>query len=166
MNLYEITKKYGDGKGESTMWATLEIVSDAVDAMMTDSEKDSLVRKIYGVMSGRHYNEEFAHQDIEKMYYKDRNGNKHYGPYWTDQALRSIYEKHKSEIPGYNCWDFAVAMNMIKSDYCPLLAEWFPGDDEEMRNERIVRLALNWLQDEDNPFGNTKIWSYLNSGER
>ena len=163
MNLYELTKKYGEGKGEETMWATLSIVSDAVEAVMTEPEKEALVRKVYGVMSGKHYNEDFAREDISKMYYVDRKGERHFGPYWSDDAVRSIYKQHKDEIPGYNCWDFAVALNMIKSDYCPLLSEWFPEDDEEMRNERIVRLALNWLKDEDNPFGPEKVWGYFNS---
>ena len=163
MTLYELTKKYGEGKGEQTMWSTMAIVSDTIEAVMTEPEKEALIRKVYGVMSGRHYNEDFAHQDIAKMYYVGKNREKHYGPYWSDQDLRSLYEMHRAEIPAYNCWDWAVTMSMIKSDYCPLLSEWFPGDDEEMRNERIVRLAVNWLQDADNPFGDTKIWSYLNS---
>ena len=159
-----MTKKYGEGKGESTMWSTLSIVSDAVESMMTEKEKESLIREIYGVMSGKHYNEEFAKEDIAKMYYTDKNGEKHYGPYWPESALRSLYERHKGEIPGYNCWDWMVTMSMIKSDNCNVLSEWFPDDSEELRNERIVRLAVNWLRDPDSPMGQTKIWSYFNSG--
>ena len=165
MNLYELTKKYGEGKGESTMWSTLAVVSDAVESMMTEDEKSALVRKVYGVMSGKHYNEDFAREDISKMYYTDKDGVKRPGPYWPESALRSIYERHKSQIPDYNFWDWAVTMSMVKSDYCPLLTEWFPGDSEDVRNERIVRLAINWLRDEDNPFGKTKVWSYFNSAE-
>lgn len=162
MNLYDITKKYGEGKGESTMWSTLSLVSDAVDTL-PHAEKEALVRKVYGVMSGKHYNEEFAKEDIAKMYYKDDQGVKHYAPYWPDSDLRALYEEHIDEIPGYNLWDWMVVMNMIKSDNCNVLSEWFPDDDEDMRNEHIVRLALNWLQDEDNPFGSSKAWCYFNS---
>ena len=54
-------------------------------------------------------------------------------------------------------------MNMIKSGYCLLLNAWFPDDDDDMRNERIVELALNWLRDVNNPFGQSKIWCYFNS---
>ena len=53
----------------------------------------------------------------------------------------------------------------LRSNYCPILSEWFPGDSEDMRNERIIRLAVNWLQDADNPFGSTKAWCYFNSGD-
>ena len=164
MTLYDLTKKYGEGKGEGTMWSTLSLVSDAIESTMAPSEKNALIRKVYGVMSGKHYNEDFANEDIAKMYYTDEDGNKHYGPYWPDDAVREIYNEHKSEIPDYNFWDFAVVMNMIKSDYLPLLDEWFPEDDEATRNERITRLATNWLQDPDNPLGTTtKAWCYFNS---
>ena len=163
MTLYELTKKYGDGKGEETMWSTVAIISEAVESKMTAHEKNALYRKVYGAMDGGHYNEDFAREDVSQMYYTDKSGSKHYGPYWTDDALRSIYNKHKSEIPEYNFWDWMVTMSMIKSDYCALLNEWFPGEDDDARNEKIVRLAINWLQDDDNPFGKTKAWCYFNS---
>ena len=162
MTLYELTKAYGEGKGENTMWSTLSLVSDAIESSMPAAGKKALLRKVYGVISGGHYNEEFAHEDIAKMYYVDEDGEMHHGPYWTDEDLLAIYNEHRDEIPDYNRWDFAVTMTMIKSDHCKLLSEWFPDDDNSMRNERIVQLALNWLEDEDNPFGSSKIWYYLN----
>ena len=165
MNLYDITKKYGEGKGENTMWSTLALVSDAIETLPPE-EKSALVRRVYGVMSGKHYNEEFAREDIARMYYKDEDGVKHYAPYWPDEALRALYNDHKADVPSYNCWDWMVTMNMIKSDYCPLLFEWFPDDDDDQLDERIVQLAINWLQDEDNPFGSSKPWCYFNSGKR
>ena len=163
MNLYELTKKYSNGKGEDMMWKTLSIVSDAVESSMSEEDKKCMLRKVYGAMSDGHYNEEFAHEDIAKMYYIDRDRKKHYAPYWSDEDLKSIYQERRSEIPEYNCWDFAVTMSMIKSDYCPLLMSWFPGIGEEERNDKIVQLAINWLKDDDNPFGKSKTWRYLNS---
>ena len=163
MNLYELTKKYGEGKGEDTMWATLAIVSDAVEAVMTEPEKDALVRKVYGVMSGKHYNEDFAREDISKMYYVDKNGVKHYAPYWSDDLIREVYNKHKAEIPEYNCWDFAVALNMSRADNHNLLLEWFPDNNEQELDKKMVELSLNWLNDPDNPYHKSKIWCYLNN---
>lgn len=162
MTLYELTKAYGEGKGENTMWSTLSLVSDAIESSMPTAGKKALLRKVYGVISGGHYNEEFAHEDIAKMYYVDDDGEMRHGPYWTDGDILAIYNEHRDEIPDYNCWDFAVTMNMVKSDNCQLLSEWFPDDDSSMKNERIVQLAINWLDDEDNPFGSSKIWYYLN----
>ena len=163
MTLYDLTKKYGTGKGESTMWKTISVISDAVEIAMPEEEINYLMRRVYGTISDEHYNEEFARDDIERMYYIDQDGEKHYAPYWSYDALQNIYRQHKNEIPNYNCWDWAVTMNMIKSDYCPLIMEWFPDIDDNERNEKIVELSLNWLKDADNPFGNSKIWGYLNS---
>ena len=90
MNLYDLIKKYGEGRGEAMMWKAVSVISDAVDSYMPEEEKDALVRRVYGEMSDGHYNEEFAREDIKKMYYTDRDGNKHYAPYWTDDALMSL----------------------------------------------------------------------------
>ena len=59
----------------------------------------------------------------------------------------------------YNRWDFDVTMNMIKSDYYPLLRKWFPEDKN--LDDKIVELTINWLNDDDNPFGDAKIWCYF-----
>ena len=165
MTLYDLTKKYGEGKGEGAMWSTLELVSEALESGMDTKEKNCLIRKVYGLMSDKHYNEEFAREDISKMYYKDEDGKKHFAPYWSDDALRLLFEDYHADIPEYNFWDWAVTMNMTKSDNCPLIMEWFPDADDDERNERIVRLAINWLQDDDNPYGDSKIWCYMNGNK-
>ena len=163
MNLYELTKKYGTGQGEGTMWKTVSIISDAIDRTMPEEDQKELVRKVYGSMSGEHYNEEFAREDIAKMYYVGKDGQKHYAPYWTDDALMTLYRQHKNEIPGYNFWDWAVTMSMSKSDLCPIMTAWFPELTDDERNEKLVQYSVNWLKDPDSPFGQAKIWGYLNS---
>lgn len=50
---------------------------------------------------------------------------------------------------------------MIKSDNYPLLKQWFPEADMKELQEKIIDLTINWLNDEDNPYGDTKIWSYF-----
>ena len=166
MTLYELTKTYGDGKGESMMWATVKHISDAVEESMDAKSRHDLKKGIYAMMVGGHYDRDYAIQDTAKMYYKDKSGNRHAAPYWTEQQVREIYEQISGEIPEYNFWDFFVALNMIKSDYCPLLDKWFPGIAPEEKDERFVELTLNWLKDEDNPYGSSKIWSYLNPPEK
>jgi hypothetical protein len=53
------------------------------------------------------------------MYYTDSDG-RHYAPYWED--VSAIYNMNKRSLnKDYNKWDFEVTMNMIKSDYFPLL---------------------------------------------
>ena len=144
------------------MWTTLELVSDAIEKSMDKEAKHHLLKTLYARMNGGHYDKEYAIQDSAKMYYKDKAGNRHAAPYWTEEQVREIYDGIKSEIRGYNCWDFFVALNMVKSDNCPLLERWFPGITPEEKTKKLVDMTINWLNDEDNPYGNTKLWDYLN----
>ena len=160
MTLYEMTKKYSSGKGVDTMWKTVEVISRAVESGMPADQKEKLMRDVYNIISTGHYNEDFAHEDVAKMYYVDKNGDKHQAPYWTDSAVRAIYDSVSDEIPDYNEWDFYVVMNMRKSDDWCMLAKWFPNATDEEMNQKIVDDAMNWLNDEDWPT-KTKVWDYL-----
>lgn len=64
----------------------------------------------------------------------------------------------KDEILPYNQWDFAVVLNMIYSDNYNLMKKWFPEDSEEQMMDKMVDLAVNWLRDDDNPYGKCKAW--------
>lgn len=48
-------------------------------------------------------------------------------------------------IPKYNEYDFEVALNMIKSDYCPLLRRWYPEATNEEILNKLIDLTINWL---------------------
>lgn len=100
-------------------------------------------------------------EDIKGMYYVDRNGNKHYAPYWLDETVREIYDSIKGEVKPYNACDFNVTMNMIAADNWPLLEKWFPWISEADRNQRTVEMAVNWLRDPDAAHPDTKIWDYM-----
>ena len=162
MTLYEMTKKYGSGKGEAMMWKAVAAISEAVEEGMPEDRKHALMRRIYGEMSDGHYNEEFAAEDIAKMYYTDRKGVRHQAPYWPSSTVREIYEGVKGAIRPSAACDFEVTMNMVASDNWPLLEKWFPGMSDKERNEKTVELALNWLNDPDSPHPDSKIWNYLN----
>ena len=41
-----------------------------------------------------------------------------------------------------------------------LQKKWFPNGDHL---DKIVELTINWLNDSDNPYGDSKIWSYFNN---
>lgn len=162
MTLYEMTKKYGEGKGEATMWTTIEAISEAIEESMDDDAKKDLMRQVYGTMSGYHYNEEMAMEDVAKMYYKGPDGKDHYAPYWTAQQVRSVYDPIARQIPEYNFWDFYVTLQMMKADNCSMLMRWFPNATPEERDGMLVEMAVNWLDDPDSPDAGHKIWSYLN----
>ena len=163
MNMYEMIETYGKGRGEGKMWESVKVISEAVDHDMDEESKERLMRKIYCVMSGGHYNEEFAREDVAKMHYKDMDGKTHYGPYFTREKVASVYETVKDAIPEYNMWDFYVVMNMVKSDNCNLLSQWFPEATDTEREKRLIELAINWLSDDDSPMGKEKAWRYFNS---
>ncbi len=162
MNLYDFTKKYSAGKGEGVMWKTVSIISDYIEKKMPVEDRETLLRKMYVAMSSSHYNEEFAKEDVGKMYYTDEDGNDHYAPYWTESQVAEVYESVRDEIPAYNMWDFYVTLNMVKSDNCPLLRRWFPDASPSDMDTRFVELAVNWLNDADSPHPEGKIWHYLN----
>ena len=162
MNLYDFTKKYSTGKGEGVMWKTVAIISDAVEKSMPESERHALMRKMYSAMSGCHYNEEFAKEDVAKMFYVDEDGNEHYAPYWTESQVKDVYDSIRDEIPDYNMWDFFTTVNMIKSDNCPLYREWFPDASQSDMDEKFVQSSIAWLNDADYKYPDTKIWHYLN----
>lgn len=39
---------------------------------------------------------------------------------------------------------------------------WFADDSEEQLMDKMVDLAVNWLRDDDNPYGHCKAWGYFN----
>lgn len=158
-----MTKRLGQGQGEGMMWDTVRVVSDAVEASMSDKDKAALMAKIYGMLSGGHFDEERAIEAVSKMYYTDKDGVKRYGPYWTIPEVAEIYESIRDQIPDeYNEWDFFVTMQMCMSDYRPLLERWWPRIDASELAEKVRDLSVNYLADEDNPYGARKIWCYLN----
>ena len=77
-----------------------------------------------------------------------------------------MYESVKKDIPAYNFWDFFVVLHAVASDNHALLLRWFPNDDADERADRYVEMAVNWLHDDDSPFGkDTKAWGYFNHGK-
>ena len=142
--LYDITKRLSNGKGESVMWETIKMVSGAVENSMPDKDKSELMSKVYGMLSGGHFDEDHAVDVVSKMYYIDKDRSKRYGPYWTIPQVMEVYEKVKERIPSaYNEWDFFVTLQMQKSDMCPLLQHWFPNATAEEMDAKLVELAVN-----------------------
>lgn len=164
MKLFELIKKYGVGKGESTMWKSIEYISNELEQMKdTHPEKYwKIVKGMYASMMGEHYNEEFAEWRVEQMYFEDKNGNMHKAPYWSDEKVKSIYEGNKHKLPQeYNCWDFYVTLNMMKADNYCMLKDWFTNASEDEIDVKLVCMTINYLNDDDAPHPESKIWNYL-----
>ena len=163
MDIYGILKEGLNGEGSDKMWCTTRILSDAIEEFVPEKQKDLLKKRVYYSSFGGHFNRDFAGESISKFYYIDTSGVTHKAPYWSEQELREIYDTVKSEIPAYNFYDFEVTMNMVKSDNCNKLRKWFPRASNEELLEKLIEEAVNYLKDDDKPYGTEKVWKYLNS---
>lgn len=161
MTFNELINKYVSDTDTKQMQQITCIVSDFIEKEDCDT-KNILLKKVFGVVGKGHFDENFAKHQISDMYYVDTSGVKHYAPYWTDGDLRTIYEPLKEQVKPYNFYDFMVVMNMMGSDQILKLKKWFPDATQDELLDKLVEESINWLNDEDNPFGDTKAWSYFN----
>ena len=139
----------------------LSILSKALNNL-PEEDKELLTKKVYYLLNGGHYDEEFAKAAVAKMYYLDGK-EKVYAPYWMQGEIEKLYDQVKNEIDDYNLWDFYVTMNMIMSDNYPLLIKRYPESSKDEKTNIILEDSINYLNDEDNPFVTEKIWGYLNA---
>lgn len=145
MELYELIEKYGKGKGEAVMWESTKLVSDFIKPMKETNKNEywRLMREVYGLMSGGHYNEEFAKWDVAQM--------QPLGEYWS---MKQIEEATKGmAFPnGTTLCDKYVAFNSFANDLNGVLTD-----------EQILQAAYQfYFADEDFPKERgTKIWCYM-----
>ena len=163
MDIYNILKEGLRGEGSDKMWCTTKILSDAIEDYVPEKQKEAIKTKVYYSTFGGHFNRDFADSAVSKFYYVDLTGVKHQAPYWTEPEVKEIYESVKAKIPAYNFYDFEVTLNMVKSDNCNKLKKWFPQATDKELLDRLIEEAVNYLVDDDNPYGTEKIWKYLNS---
>ena len=161
MDIYKIIKTYFKGKDPEPLMEIINILSKALNNL-PEEDKELLSKKIYYLLNGGHYNEEFAKAAVAKMYYIEGK-EKVYAPYWMQGEIEKLYDQVKNEIDDYNLWDFYVTMNMIMSDNYPLLIKRYPESSKDEKTNIILEDSINYLNDEDNPFGTEKIWGYLNA---
>ena len=153
MDVMELVQKYGKGQGESKMWASVAVLSEALEPMKeTDKENYwCILRKMYGVMSDGHYNEEFAMYDVSMIEYTGRNGEKKRGGYWSADQVEEATRGFRFPS-GVNKWDKYVGFNLMYSDLC-----------RKMDDAQVLDAAyLFYFADEDWPGGSsTKVWDYV-----
>lgn len=164
MNYYELIKEYGKGKGEAVMWSATKRVNDFLKSFAESHPKEywTLIKDTYAIMCGPHYNECFAAWQIEQMYYKDKMGASHLSPHWTKAQYKEVYEQIRGKLKSasYNCWDVAVALEMLYSDNICLYRTWWPNATDKDLDARSVEAVINYLNDDDEPEG--KIWHRFN----
>lgn len=163
MTTYNLLKEKFKGEGSEKLWSAIQLLSDCIDTCTSEQQKSSLATCLYYQAYGGHYNKEFAEKAISKFYYEDEGKIKHTAPYWTSSEVKELYDIVRDKITPYNQYDFEVVLNMMKSDNYLKLKKWFPEITLEELQEKLIDEAINYLSDTDNPYGNEKIWRYLNS---
>lgn len=112
------------------------------------------MRKIYGILSGGHYNEDFALHDVAEIEYTDKEGKAHKGAYWTCEQVEEATKEMNFPI-GTTKWDKFVAFNLAKSDFCKKF-----DDADILRIGYLFFFAdEDWGTDGKSPA--TKTWNYI-----
>lgn len=139
---------------EKTMWASIDNVSELLAAIREGHpELEDLymtfLRQEHGILSGNHYNEEFARHDVDAIRYKNRDGERMEGAHWSVGEIESATRGFNFPS-GTTKWDKYVAFNAMYSDLVLDLTE-----------EQILKAAHRfYFQDED--WGSTtKVWEYF-----
>lgn len=153
MDIMELVQKYGKGQGEGKMWASVAVLNEALEPMK-ETDKDGywcIMRKMYGVMSDGHYNEEFAMWDVAQIEYTNKAGERKRGGYWSAEQVEEATKGYRFPS-GVNKWDKFVAFNLMYSDLC-----------KKMDDGQILEAAFAfYFNDEDWTGGSsTKVWDYI-----
>ena len=146
-----ITDFANNGGDEKKMWAAVGVSAKALDYIKeTNPEKhDCLMRELSEVLYGKHYTEELARADVEKMHSTGADGVTHHGAHWSVDEIEAatadkIFGKTVTK------WDKFVAYNASWHDFRKVI------DDE-----KIIALAFDfWFADEDWS-SKGKIWDYM-----
>jgi hypothetical protein len=82
----------------------------------------------------------------------------HHAPHWTEAQYKEVYEASKAKLKNanYTCWDMAVTLEMMWTDNVCMLREWWPNATPAELDGKVVDMALNYLNDDDDADG--KIW--------
>lgn len=90
------------------------------------------------------YGEHFSEWKYDCAVSKFQNADKTVGPHWTVTQISDLAKSKGVSFTRFNPYDFAYVMNVMYSDYYPVV-----GDSAEM----CFKLAKAFLDDPDAPEG-------------
>ena len=160
MDFVELIKKYQEQSTPEEMLEVTKVIGKFVARHASEEDMHKLHRDIYGIVSGGHFDKYFADKAIAKMYYVDEDGKKHHAPFYTDEEVREAFELCKDDVSDYTIHDFAVTLNMVRSDNNRFLEKYAKSADH--MKSMVIDMTVEWLQDEDSPHADNKIWWYIN----
>lgn len=128
---------------------------------LSPEDEESAFRAVqYYKNSQRHFDELSARAAIAKMFYFVGESEKAFAPFFDYDEARELYDSVADRLPGYNFWDFAVALNLIYSNHIDVIKGW--TRDKAKLGKRITELVVTFLIDEDSNHPFDKIWWYVN----
>lgn len=160
MNFVELIQQYQEGTTPEQMLAVTKVIGEFVADHASEEEMYRLSKDIYGIIGEGHFDCYFAKDAIGKMYYEEEGGTKHYGPFFTDEEVKEVFDLNKDDISDYTIHDLAVTMNMLRSDNNRFF-ERYAKNTTEMK-AMVTCMAIEYLQDPDAPYPTQKIWRYVN----
>lgn len=147
--MFTAAKKAGVAN-ESKMWSSVAAMAPAMAILESEHPEEywSMMRDQHEILWGPHYDEEFADNDVSKIHWTGKDGQKHTGAHWSreqiDEATKAM------QFPsGTTMCDKYVAFNSFFADMC-----------KEHDDATILMDAYTfYFKDEDAPEG--KIWKYM-----
>jgi hypothetical protein len=136
---------------EKTMWESIDSFSELLEELKESHPKLywEFMRKQHGIMFHNHYDESFASWDVSQMYYTDRQGDKHYGAYWTAEQIESATAGMKFPA-GTTKWDKYVGFNAAKADFC-----------KDFVDEDMIKIGYDFYYADEDWGSDTKVWEYM-----
>ncbi|MBO4691048.1 MAG: hypothetical protein J5621_09285 [Paludibacteraceae bacterium] len=152
MDYKKMIKSFADAGGdERKMWSSVDVTAEAMEYLkeVSPEKYECVMRKLSEALYGKHYDEEMAYNDAEKIFYVDANGVKHVGAHWSVEEINAA-TKDKTFPKGTTDWDKFIAYNVTFSDL-----------NSKFNEEQILCAAyLMWFSDPD-WHGTGKIWDYM-----
>lgn len=148
----EIIRQNWKNGSEEIMNKSIEMVGELLEEVKkTNPDKYwNFIREQQGLMSGGHYDRDFAQYDVSKMYHTTKRGEKKIGEHWSLEQARQVRQE-KGLGGNINDYDVYVALN----------AFWHDTECSIEEEKTIIDAAIAfWFMDEDFPAKN-KVWWYF-----
>lgn len=140
-----------NGGGEKAMWLSVDVTNEIMEYLKHHdlAMYEKYLRKSYEAMCGKHYNQHFAEEDVDKLHSVDKEGKVQTGAHWTMQQINEATADKKFP-EGTTDGDKFVAFNAAWHDFSKKF------EDKDV-------LCIGWLfyfADEDWK-GEGKVWEYM-----
>lgn len=140
-----------NGADEKKMWQSVYLAEDVMEYLQETApgKYDCFLRKFNEIFNGKHYNEEFATEDVGRLRYTDKEGNEHTGAHWTMDEVETA-TAGMTFPNGTTKFDRFVAFNAAYADFC-----------KSFSDEDVLRIAYDFYFADEDWKGNGKIWEYM-----